>query len=111
MTSNISLLGFAVVFASAWPTEISAQAGRPVSASDLSGKTICWSDGMRSTYADSGRYTNNKGAHTRWSVPEPGIVHVGSSERQTSVLADGQLHISLMGRGGVQLEFWGTTYN
>ncbi len=110
MIAKFALSGFAVVLALACPTEIFAQAGRPVSASDISGKTICWSNGDRATYAANGQFTNNSGRHTVWSVT-PGLIHVGSSVRQTDVLPDGRLHILLTKGQGVQHEYWGTACN
>lgn len=111
MTAKILPLGFAVLLASACPTEIFAQTGRPASASDVSGKTICWNDGGRGTYAANGQFTNRQGAHTTWSVPAPGVIRVGSSERQTEVLADGRLHVLVTGRHAIQREYWGTACN
>jgi hypothetical protein len=103
-------LGLVVIFASAYPVEVFAQAGRPAAASDFSGKTICWSDGLKAVYAANGQFTNNKGAHTVWSVT-PGVLHVGSAVRQTDVLPDGRLHILLTGSHGHQNEYWGTACN
>jgi hypothetical protein len=68
MRAKFALLGIALVFASACPTAIFAQAGRPASASDVSGKTICWNDGGRSVYSANGQFTNNRGVHTTWSM-------------------------------------------
>jgi hypothetical protein len=114
MIGKITLLGFAIVLVPACPTQTFAQSGRPVSARDISGKTICWSDGARSTYAANGQYTNDQGLHSVWSVPQPGVVRFGSRERQTEVLADGRLHsyylpASIGGTNSGKLrEYWGT---
>jgi hypothetical protein len=116
MIARRTLFGFVVALVSAHSTQIFAQAGRPVSAADLSGKTICWSDGTRSTYAANGQYTNNKGGHTVWSVPKPGILHAGSKERQAEVLPDGRLYNYYLdsphgGSQSLRREYWGTVCN
>ena len=112
LDAKISFVGLVVALASVSPTKSFAQSSRPVSARDISGKTICWSDGTRSTYAANGQYVNNQGAHRVWSVT-PGVIHVGSVEREAEVLPDGRLHSYYVAspRGGAQglrREYWGT---
>jgi hypothetical protein len=51
--------------------------GRPITAKDIAGKTICWSrKGVRANFAANGQYTDNQhrpGFRDQWSVPEPGV--------------------------------------
>ena len=63
--------------------------GRPIAAKDLAGKKFCWDGGGWTIYAADGHYTNSKGDHTHWSVPEPGVVEQtvrGSDRRSDSQL-------------------------
>jgi hypothetical protein len=91
---------FATAFActAAWTTAASAQAlppqGRPVIAKDISGKKICWDDGHWGLFAANGEFSNdrNPNPHSKWSVPEPGVIKTGSFNRQTEILPDGQFH-------------------
>ena len=66
--------------------------GRPITAKDLAGKKFCWNAGGWTVYAADGHYTNSKGDHTHWSVPEPGVVAIGQGRRQFEVLTDGRIH-------------------
>jgi hypothetical protein len=66
--------------------------GRPIAAKDLAGKKFCWNAGGWTIYAADGHYTNSKGGHTHWSVPEPGVVAIGQGRRQFEVLTDGRIH-------------------
>jgi hypothetical protein len=66
--------------------------GRPIAAKDLAGKKFCWDQGGWTIYAADGHYTNSKGDHTHWSVPEPGVVEIGYGRRQFEVLTDGRIH-------------------
>jgi hypothetical protein len=87
-----------------------AEDGRPVTAQDISGKTICWEDGRRNTFAVDGRYTSTAGRHSKWSVIEPGVVKAGHLEHQIEVLPDGQLHSHrFRGRStrGIYVDHWG----
>src|SRR6185437_8195501 len=67
--------------------------GRPLMAKDISGKKICWDNGHWLAFGRDGRFTNDRGKHRRWSVPEPGVLKTGARERETEVLPDGQLHM------------------
>jgi hypothetical protein len=67
--------------------------GRPVTPSDISGKTFCWSNGHKGTYGANGIYTNDRGTRTTWSIPEFGVITTGAQHLQTEVLPDGQLHM------------------
>jgi hypothetical protein len=66
--------------------------GRPIAAKDLAGKKFCWDQGGWTIYAADGHYTNSKGDHIHWSVPEPGVVEIGYGRRQFEVLTDGRIH-------------------
>jgi hypothetical protein len=76
-----------------WPTLTVAGDARPVTATDLTGKTYCWDTGHKGTYGVGGSYSNISGYHGTWSVPELGVVLVGSSYFQIEVLPDGQLRM------------------
>jgi hypothetical protein len=87
--------------------------GRPIAAKDLAGKKFCWNAGGWTIYAADGHYTNSKGDHTHWSVPEPGVVAIGQGRRQFEVLTDGRIHnyhfcIYCMNR---DIDSWGTLCN
>ena len=56
-----------------------ADEGRPVIASDVAGKKVCWNTGQWDMYGADGQFTNNYGHHSRWSVPEPRISSAGAS--------------------------------
>ena len=72
--------------------------GRPVQASDLAGKTICWDMGVVARYGRDGRFENSNGADTRWQVSEPGVIQIGNGYRQVVVLPNGQFRLHVMKR-------------
>ena len=45
----------------------------PVSAADLSGKKICWSNGSTSSYGAGGKYSNNMTGTGTWSMTGGGV--------------------------------------
>jgi hypothetical protein len=68
--------------------------GKPVTAKDFAGKTICWSNGRVAKYGADGSFANNAGTETRWSVPEAGVLVVGiRGHYQAEVQQDGQVHL------------------
>ena len=85
--------------------------GRPVTARDVSGKTICWDTGRKITFGADGRFINPRGRVTTWSVPEPGVIVTGYRRRQIEVLADGELHSHTYkvyrGGGDKNIDHWG----
>jgi len=72
--------------------------GRPVQASDLAGKTICWDMGVVARYGRDGRFANSRGAETRWRVTEPGVIQIGQGYRQVVVLPNGQFRVHVAKR-------------
>lgn len=77
MITKKCVLGIAA-FAMMWPVLATADEGRPVTAADLSGKTVCWGiGGYKVTYYSNGTESNNRGRHSTWSIPEPGVVKFG----------------------------------
>ena len=76
LTAKKSVVGTAAL-AMMWPVLAAAEEGRPVTAADLSGKTVCWAGGYKTTYYADGRESNSRGRHSTWSVPEPGLVQFG----------------------------------
>jgi hypothetical protein len=81
MKTTLSILAAAALFA--WPALAQAQANRPATAADLAGKTVCWDDGWRITYAKGGRYLGARGDappanhhNERWAISEPGVVQI-----------------------------------
>jgi hypothetical protein len=65
-----------------------AEAVRPVTTQDLAGKTICWDDGWRITYAGDGSYFGARGDapavnhhKAQWSISEEGVVDVGLPDK------------------------------
>jgi hypothetical protein len=107
------VLAFAALM---WPVLAAADDGRPVTAADLSGKTICWGRGNIVTYHADGREENNHGGHSIWSVPEPGLVKFRYRYAPMVVLPDGrfQVHRWLGVSGGslttadIAFDDWGT---
>jgi hypothetical protein len=96
MTVRDSL--FATTFAAAFCiTAADAQLGtptesRPVTATDIFGKKICWEDGTWSLYAVNGEFSNSRTRkpHSKWSVPQQGLIMTG--DRQTQILPNGQFY-------------------
>ena len=92
--------------------------GKPITANDISGKKICWSNGDWVLYNSdgllAGRKTGGKKSGAKWSVPEPGVLHIGRKYRQVEVLPDGQLHmyiyVLLIGGSWTShdLDYWGS---
>lgn len=80
-----------------WSTEVLAFTdfgkGKPITAQDISGKSFCWSNGVRTLYGANGTLSNSRGVHDRpWSVTEPGVLKIGRRYTQVEVLSDGRLH-------------------
>jgi hypothetical protein len=86
-----------------------ADEGRPVIASDVAGKKICWNTGQWDMYEVNGQFTNNYGRHSRWSIAEPGILKRGPQYRQVEVLPDGRFHLHYSSNG--DRDYWGTACN
>lgn len=96
--------------------------GRPITASDLSGKKLCWDTGYWDVFAANGDYSNirrptppmNK-PHMKWSVPEVGVVHTGRTYWQAEILPDGQYYLHRFNGGGGSitghLEHWAKVCN
>jgi hypothetical protein len=81
-----------IAFAMIWPVLAAADEGRPVTAADLSGKTICWNGkgGLVVTYHADGRTSSKRGGHSVWSVPKPGLVKFRYRYTPMFVLPDGR---------------------
>jgi hypothetical protein len=85
--------------------------GRPITASDLSGKKLCWDTGYWDIFAANGDYSNirNPKPHMKWSVPEAGVVHTGTTYWQTEILPDGQYYLHRFSSGNAitgHFEHW-----
>ena len=65
--------------------------GRPITARDLVGKKICYSDGIWEIYLPGGKSISSFG-HRQWSVPRPGLIHHKYSYMEMEVLPDGRVH-------------------
>jgi len=94
----------------------SATDGRPITASDLSGKKLCWDTGYWDFFAANGDYSNirNPRPHTKWSVPEAGVVHTGLTYWQTEILPDGQYYLHRFSSGNAitgHYEHWAKVCN
>jgi hypothetical protein len=85
--------------------------GKPVTATDFAGKTICWSNGHVAKYGADGSFANSAGAETRWRVPETGVLEVGNKRHcQAEVQQDGQVHLhwlKLRSRRNPVRDLWG----
>ena len=66
--------------------------GQPVTAKDIVGKKICWNDGHWGLYAANGDFSNDRRPkpHSKWSVPEPGLIKTGVGYQQAQILPNGQ---------------------
>ena len=83
--------------------------GRPVTAKDLAGKTICWSDGVKETFETDGIRTSSLGGHRKWVVVEPGLLRVARVYTQIEMTQDGRFHIHrYCGLCGGDMDWWGT---
>jgi hypothetical protein len=82
--------------------------GRPVTANDLAGKKLCWDTGYWDIFAANGDYSNIRSPTPRlkWSIPEPGVIHTGSTYWQTEILPDGQFYLHR-----VPFEHWAKVCN
>jgi hypothetical protein len=94
--SRALLFCLALPAAGSWATTACAYTdfgkGKPITAVDLSGKKFCWSNGRWVIYDANGQFTNLKGTHKQWSVPEPGVLYINNHYVQIEVLSDGRLH-------------------
>ena len=86
-----------------------ADEGRPVIASDVAGKKVCWNTGQWDMYEADGRFTNNYGHHSGWSILQPWILKRGAQYRQVQVLPDGRFHLHYFTNG--DRDYWGTACN
>jgi len=98
-----------MTFGSLWACVGFGQEGRPITARDLSGMTICYSDGHKVYYYPGGRMVSDMGAHFVWSVPEPGILHLRRTIFTAEVLPDRQIHLyqRIATLTGNQLDIYG----
>jgi hypothetical protein len=90
--------------------------GRPINASDLSGKKLCWDTGYWDIFAANGDYSNIRSPkpHMKWSVPEVGVVHTGSTYWQAEILPDGQYYLHRFTTGYAitgHMEHWAKVCN
>lgn len=87
--------------------------GRPITASDLSGKKICWDNGVWNVFAANGQFSNNR--NPKPHGPEPGLVKTVNTYWQAEVLPDGQIYYHrFCGRCGSitgHSEHWGRVCN
>ncbi len=70
MQKHISSLGLASVLSLALYSSATAN---PVTAKDLSGKKICWSNGNISTFSSGGKYSSPIVGEGTWSMTSIGI--------------------------------------
>ena len=99
MQKGLSLLGAALLLSLALPSPASAS---PVTAADLSGKKICWSNGSASVYGRGGKYSNNLSGEGTWSVTGAGVhVHTDRYDYMAAVqkLPDGSFQAVVIGAG------------
>jgi hypothetical protein len=112
MIASRSVLAVAFAILTVGSAEAGLGEGRPVTANDLSGKKICWSDGAWSAYAADGKYTSGRGSHGTWSVPEPGAIHFGKRYHQVEIMPDGRFHMYWFALlHGHDHDLWGTVCN
>jgi hypothetical protein len=80
----------------------------PVTAADLQGKKICWSDGGTPTYGENGAYDERGFGHGTWSLAGGRLTVVATYGEYTGEITkdNGNFHIS--GRiNGHDLDVWG----
>ena len=66
---NISF-SVALAIAGAFPIQAFA---RPVTAADLSGKSICWNDGDKQSYLPGGKFSSTRWGKGTWRVTAHGV--------------------------------------
>ena len=77
----------------------------PVTAGDLSGKTICWSNGSVSSYGHGGKYSNTMSGEGTWAVTAGGVhIHTDRYDYVADVqkLPDGSFH-AVVAAGGIDI--------
>jgi hypothetical protein len=76
---------------------------KPVTASDLTGKTICWSNGDKETYAPGGKFVSKSAGGGAWRLMTDGVVAIqGKTWDWTSSIeknADGSFDRKSSGSG------------
>jgi hypothetical protein len=79
---------------------------RPVTAADLSGKSICWNDGDRQTYSSGGKFSSTRWGDGTWRVTAHGIqihAHPGGNGLVDIRLRHGTFSLTTYGkRNGLQ---------
>jgi hypothetical protein len=73
-----------------------------VSAADLSGKKICWSNGSTSSYGPGGKYSNTMSGDGTWAVGAGGVhVHTDRYDYMANIqkLPDGSFQATVIGAG------------
>jgi hypothetical protein len=106
-------------FTMMWPVLSAADEGRPVTAADLSGKTVCWTGDLKVTYTLTERGSSNRRgrlSHSIWSVPEPGVVKFRIRYVPMTVLPDGRFQTHQLNARNVFTpsrynDEWGTVCN
>jgi hypothetical protein len=79
---------------------LSAALAAPVTAGDLSGKKICWSNGSVSAYGPGGKYSNNLSGDGTWAVIGRGVhVHTDRYDYLANIqkLPDGTFSAVIIG--------------
>jgi len=74
---------------------VSAAPAAPVRSADLSGKSICWDNGSKSSYGAGGKYSNNMSGEGTWSMTAGGVhIHTDRYDYVASIqkLPDGTFH-------------------
>lgn len=63
----------AVLGAASLLSLVSVAQAAPVTAADLSGKSICWDNGSASAHRHGGKYSNNMNGEGTWSMTAGGV--------------------------------------
>ena len=84
---------------------------RPVTDSDLRGKTVCWSyGGTRNTYGKDGSFDSNLAGHGTWSLVGDRLTEHGDHGVYSFTIdkQGGKLHMYGRTPGGGSVEVWGS---
>jgi len=65
---------------------VSLATAAPVTAADLTGKTICWANGNKSTYGAGGKFSSTRAGTGTWSLSGSTLVVIGSIRNGTSTI-------------------------
>jgi hypothetical protein len=85
-----------------------------VTSADLSGKKICWSSGIISTYGAGGKFSSNRSGEGTWSVTAAGVevnASNGSGHSNIEKMPDGSFKATYVNKKGLEIPTFGKVCN